>query len=245
MNKAFLLVLVLFSSSISNAQSDLRINPFIKGSIEMLNGEIKDGWVKLNASAFNVRFKESDTLNKSIQVNEDSIKSISRIEKNNEVRTFYYKKTDRNKFNKFVELIKTGNFNLYFYTEDLSLFYSGVDRSTIGDWLGSMRTHSPSVNNNSINQTTSSLHLDFEFIRNQMMKAKNIKVLFQNNNEEKLFFITSQKKLKTFAGKYFTECPKLVKQISNNYYKKRDFFKILYDYDNCLNTNKETFKIKE
>lgn len=211
----------------------------------MLNGDIKDGWVKLNASAFNVRFKESDTLGKSIQVNEDSIKSISRIEKNNQVRTFYYKKTDRNKFNKFVELIKTGNFNLYFYTEDLSLFYSGVDRSTIGDWLGNMRAHSTSVNNSSNNQTTPSLPLDFDFIRNQMMKANNIKVLFQNNNEEKLFFMTSQKKLKKFAANYFTECPKLLKQISSKYYKKRDFFKILYDYDNCLNTNKETINIKK
>ena len=52
-----LIIFYLLITTSCFAQLELRNNPFLKGNIVLNNGEIINGFIQLNGSAFDVKFK--------------------------------------------------------------------------------------------------------------------------------------------------------------------------------------------
>lgn len=229
MNKITVLFLLITTSCL--AQLELRNNPYLKGEIILINGEIKNGFIKLDGSAFSIKYKESED-----QKNSDKIdyKNIDKIVINSNLSTrreFYYKKTDADKFNKFVELIYSNNFDVYIYSPDnLSLFYSGVDRSNVMDFLNG--SGFPIVNGHNVIWTK---RYSISKIKENLSKAKNIKYLLYKKDSEKLNFIYSNKKLNEFAIENFKDCPELILKIENKELILDDIVEIVDLYNNCIN----------
>lgn len=100
MNRIFILFLLI--STTCFAQLELRENPYLKGEIILKSGEIKNGFVKLDGSAFSVKFKEIEQQKKPLKIDIDSIEKIVTNPNTSKSRQFYYKVTNENKFKKFV-----------------------------------------------------------------------------------------------------------------------------------------------
>lgn len=228
MNKIAVFFLLITTSCL--AQLDLRSNPYLKGEIILINGEIKSGLIKLDGSAFSIKFKENED-----QKNSDKIdyKNIDKIVINPNLSTrreFYYKKTDAGKFNKFVELIYSNNLDVYVYSpENLSLFYSGVDRSNVSDFLNGIG--SPIVNGNNV---IWSGYSSISKIKENLSQAKNIKYLLHKKDSEKLKFINSYKNLKEYAIENFKDCPELILKIENKELILDDIVEIVDLYNKCI-----------
>jgi len=249
MNKIAVLFFLITTPCL--AQLELRDNPYLKGEIILLNGEIKNGFIKLDGSAFTIKFKESED-----QKNSDKIdyKNIDKIVINSNLsnrREFYYKKTDADKFNKFVELIYSNNLDVYIYSPDnLSLFYSGVDRSNVADWLSYERSESSRIKaesnrlndlkdgTNTANYLNHTKPINYSKIKENLSKAKNIKYLLHKIDSEKLNFINSNKNLKEFAIENFKNCPNLTLKIENKELILDDIVEIVDFYNNCIPVKK-------
>ncbi len=245
MNKIAVLFLIITTSCF--AQIDLRSSPYLKGEIILLNGVIKNGFIKLDGSAFSIKFKENED-----QKNSDKIdyKNLDKIVLNPNLsnrREFYYKKTDADKFNKFVELIYSNNLDVYVYSPDnLSLFYSGVDRSNVADWLNYERSESSRIKaeaNNRLNDLKNGTNtanylnhtkpINYSEIKENLAKTKNIKYLLHKKTSEKLNFIYSNKNLKEFAIENFKDCPNLILKIENKELILDDIVEIVDLYNKC------------
>lgn len=227
MNKIVTLFLLIATSCF--AQLELRNNPYLKGEIILIDGGVKNGFVKLNGSAFSVEFKENEDQRKPDKID---YKSISKIVVNSDVsskREFYYKKTDADKFYKFVELVYSNNLEVYVYSPDnLSLFYSGVDRSNVNDFL--KRDGFPIYSGNYVILTR---RFSVSEIKENLAKAKNIKYLLSRKDSEKLNFIYSNKKLNEYAVENFSDCPGLISKIENEQLQLENIFEIVDLYNNC------------
>ncbi len=245
MNKIAVLFLLITTTCF--AQLDLRSNPYLNGEIILLNGEIKNGFIMLDGSAFSIKFKENED-----QKNSDKIdyKNINKIVINPDLsnrREFYYKKTDADKFNKFVELIYSNNLDVYIYsTDNLSLFYSGLERSNIADWLSYERTESSRIkaesdrlndleNGKNTNLFNHSKPINYSKIKETLSKAKNIKYLLYKKDSEKLNFIYSNKNLNEFAIENFKDCPNLILKIENKELVVDDIVEIVDLFNKCAN----------
>jgi hypothetical protein len=246
MNKITVLFLLLTTSCF--AQLDLRSNPNLKGEIILKNGEIKSGFIKLDGSAFNIKFKESENQKKSEKIDYIDIDKIVINQNLSTKREFYYKKTDANIFNKFVELIHSNNFDIYIYSPDnLSLFYSDVNRSNVADWLSYERSESSKIKaqsnrlndiNNSINTANPLNHvkpISYSKFKENLSQIKNIKYLLCKKDSEKLNFINSNKRLIEYAIENFKDCPKLILKIENKELILDDLVEIVDLYNNCIN----------
>jgi len=138
--KKILFVLFVIPITNLNAQNyQLRKNPLIDGQVILKDSTIITGLIKLNNSAFDVRFKKTaeDKLKKI------DYKQIDRIiidpNSSNE-RTFQYLKNYDTKWNKFVELTYSDSISIYIGCEDeLSLFYSEFDRATLREKMNQMK----------------------------------------------------------------------------------------------------------
>lgn len=62
MSKIIIVFLLITTSCF--AQLELRNNPYLKGEIILIDGNVKNGLVKLNGSAFSVEFKENENQRK-------------------------------------------------------------------------------------------------------------------------------------------------------------------------------------
>ncbi|WP_140485494.1 hypothetical protein [Flavobacterium sp. GSA192] len=244
MSKIIIIFLLITTSCF--AQLELRNNPYLKGEIILIDGNVKNGLVKLNGSAFSVEFKENENQRKPDKID---YKSINKIVINSELsgrREFYYKKTDADKFYKFVELIYSNNLEVYVYSPDnLSLFYSDVDRSNVADWLSYERSESSRIKaeanrlndlkngNNAANYLNNTKPINYSKIKENLAKGKNIKYLLHKKYSEKLNFIYSDKKLNEYAVENFKDCPELILKIENKVLVLDDIFEIVDLYNNC------------
>lgn len=245
MKKTAVLFLLITTSCL--AQLDLRSNPYLKGEIILINGEIKSGLIKLDGSAFSIKFKENEDQKNSDKIDYKNVDKIVIDPKLSTRREFYYKKTDADKFNKFVELIYSNNLDVYVYSPDnLSLFYSGVDRSNVADWLSYERSESSRINGelnrlndlkngtNTTNYLNHTKPISYSKIKENLAKAKNIKYLLHKKDSEKLNFIYSNKNLKEYAIENFKDCPNLTLKIENKELILDDIVEIVNLYNKCI-----------
>ena len=242
MNKIAVLFLLITTSCL--AQLDLRSNPYLKGEIILLNGEIKNGFIKLDGSAFSVKFKESENQKNLHKIDYKNVDKIVLNPNLSNRREFYYKKTDADKFNKFVELVYSNNLQVYIYSPDnLSLFYSGIERSNVADWLNYERSESSRIKaeaNNRLNDLKNGTNLNhtkpinYSEIKATLSKAKNIKYLLYKKDSEKLNFINSNKNLNEFAIENFKDCPNLILKIEHKELILDDIVEIVDLYNKCI-----------
>lgn len=234
MNKIYILFLLI--STACFAQLELRQNPYLKGEIILKSGEIKNGFIKLDGSAFSVRFKEIEQQKKPLKIDTDSIEKIVTNPNTSKSRQFYYKVTNENKFKKFVEFIYSNNYELYIYSVDnLSLFYSGIDRSNAMDVLNYERNQGSRIGGlNNVNGVwIKHTQTSYSQIKENLMKAKNIKYLLCKKDSEMLNFIPSNKKLLDFATENFTECNELIMKIKTKEFVLEDLVEIIDFFSNC------------
>ena len=127
-------------------QLELRPNPFLKGTIILKDGTIKDGGIRLNGSAFRIRFKDSVKQKKSEKIDYKTVEKIVINFDSINFREFYYKKTTKNKFYSFVELLQSGNIDFYKdLSKNYSPFYEGIDRRTTREWMNDVRSKNPDI----------------------------------------------------------------------------------------------------
>lgn len=242
-----LIIFYLLITTSCFAQFELRNNPFLKGNIVLNNGEKINGFIQLNGSAFDVKFKEIENNKKSNKIDYKNIERIIINSNSSNTREFYYKKTDADKFYKFVELIYSNVFEVYIYSQDNQrLFYSDVDRSNVTDWLNYEQQEASKVNSeiNKLkdveNSSANSIKpyykpSSYQNFKNNISKLKNIQFLISDKNSNKLIFINSNKKLLEFASANFNDCSKLISRIENKELKKEDIIEIVDFFNNCNN----------
>ena len=239
MNRIFILFLLI--STTCFAQLELRENPYLKGEIILKSGEIKNGFVKLDGSAFSVKFKEIEQQKKPLKIDTDSIEKIVTNPNTSKSRQFYYKVTNENKFKKFVEFFYSNNFELYIYSVDnLSLFYSGVDRSNAMDVLNYERQQASRMKsleelsrNDGKDVWMQKTNVSYSKIKENLSKAKNIKYLLCKKDSEILNFIPSNKKLLDFATENFKDCNELIMKIKTKEFVLDDVVEIIDCFSNC------------
>lgn len=204
------------------AQLEMRHNPYIKGRIVLKNDSIKFGFVKLDASAFRVRYKATEEQKSKEKIDAKTIESIVIVTPSGGERTFYYKVTDQDKFPKFVELLSTGKYDLYLYSpNEASLYYKDVDRSNVSDYLAYTR------------DMEGLGHYSVEEIRKEVAKIVSPKYLLDLKSSDPLYFIYSNRKLRKNAPNYFKDCPSLVSRIESKELNLDDILKIIDLYNNC------------
>ncbi|WBX75565.1 hypothetical protein PG911_12990 [Tenacibaculum ovolyticum] len=228
MKKKLLLLIVILSCGISNAQLEMRLNPYIKGKIILKNDSIRSGYIRLASSAFRVQFKENAKQKGREKIDYKKIKKILLYTGTPNEREFYYKKTDAYKFLKFVELLYRSKYDVYVNSSnDLSLFYKDVDRSNVSDFLSS--------GSDFINQPYRSVSK----IKEDLMQVENPKYLLKNKDTDELQFIYSNRKLRKKAKNIFKGCPKLIKKIENKELKTDNIIEIIDFYNSCSKTEIE------
>ncbi len=194
----------------------------------MQNDSIRDGFIKLEDSAFRVRFKLDESQKGKKKIDYKKIKKIVLSKDTPNQREFYYKKTNANKYLKFVELLHRSKYDIYVNSSnDLSLFYKDVDRSNIGDFL--------SFGTDFINQP----YRSNSEIKKYLMQVKNPKYLLKIDDSDELQFIYSNRKLRKYAEKFFKGCEELIKKIKDKEYKTDDIIEIIDFYNSCNDENTE------
>ncbi|PHR69250.1 MAG: hypothetical protein COA67_11005 [Lutibacter sp.] len=221
---------------------ELRPNPFLKGEVILKDGTIRNGGIQLNDSAFRIRFKDSAKQKKSVKIDYKTVeKIIINIDSLNP-REFYYKKTTKNKFYSFVELLQTGSVDLYKSSRNnLNLFYEGIDRRTTLEWMSHLRNTSPDIanfdNSRTVKLNGQNVILPTPARRNTQFAYIEIEFpvyLLHKKNTKKLFFLYSNKNLKEFTLENLNNCPKLVEKIQSKEFRKRDIAEIVEYYnENC------------
>ena len=237
MNK--IIILFMFFTTFTFAQLELRKNPYLKGEIVLNDGVIKKGFIKLEFSAFRIRFKEDEEQEKAEKIKQETVNKIVLISDSSTRREFYYKNTNRAKIKEFVELIYSKNFEVYIFSPDnLSLFYGGVDRSNVLDWLsysrGDIQTfHSDSKKLAQGKSVDLSGTLSYSEIKENLAKIEDVKYLMSEVDSERLSYIDTNKILVEFAGQYFKDCPELISKIEEKELRKEDVIEIVDFYENC------------
>ena len=229
--KIIIAFILLTVSSISvNAQPhlEMRHNPYIMGKIILKNDSVKNGFIQLESSAFRVRYKETEEQKEKEKIDFKQIERIVLFKASSKDRVFFYKKTDMNKFLKFVELVDSGMYDTYMFSEnELSLFYKDVDRSNITDFLSFGRGFQ--------NQPYSSI----SDIKSNLAKVEKPKYFLDTKELDVLSYIYSDKKLRKKANQLFKKCPELVFKIENKEFKMEDMIEIVRYYNNCGETKEK------
>ena len=222
MKQNIITILFLISFFCVQAQLEMRINPYVKGKIILKNDSIKSGFIKMDDSAFRVRFKKNKEQKSKEKIDYKKISKIILSSDSSTDRIFFYKRTDSDKFLKFVELLYSGKYDTYLYSSNnLSLFYKDVDRSNVSDFL--------SFGSNFQNQP----YYSVSEIKKNLSKVINPKYLIDTKKIEVLNFIYSNRKLRKNAKKYFKGCSKLISKIENKELSLDDIIEIIDFYNNC------------
>lgn len=226
MKKSVITILFILSYLCGQAQLEIRINPYIKGQIILKNDSIKSGFIKLDDSAFRVRFKKTKEQKSKDKIDFKNINKIILYSDASSDRVFFYKRTDSDKFLKFVELIYSGKYDAYIYSSNnLSLFYKDVDRSNASDFL-SFGTDIQHQQYYSVSE-----------IKKNLARVVNPKYLLDTKKSEVLNFIYSNRTLRKNAKEYFKGCSDLIFKIENKELKLDDIFKIVDFYTNNCGMN--------
>ncbi|TVZ55251.1 hypothetical protein OD91_0497 [Lutibacter sp. Hel_I_33_5] len=255
MKKVLLFLLLLVGQSLYS-QIELRNNPFIKGLIVLKDNDSLKGYIQLNGSAFDIRFKDSLKQRKRKKVKYKKVRSITIFSDINHTRKFYYKKTDQSKFLHFAELVHFDELSVYITSSNkLELFYlnSKVDRRSANEMMRDMKTEQFKITEklieNSKNFKSHSefknglfSHLTFNNNFAYHFKIERIDYFLNKKTEDKLTLIGSKgnflyKNFKKTASKYFGDCPTLVNKIQSKEFKLKHLPEILEFYKN--NCNKE------
>ena len=101
----FFIIIISFKSFSQDVGRDLdmRNNPYIETTVKFKDSTIKKGFLKLE-SPTNLKFKDSINQKKGYKVDYKQVSSIINFV-NNQHRVYNYRKTTRNKFLSFVEII--------------------------------------------------------------------------------------------------------------------------------------------
>ena len=241
--KKLLLVLVFLNTSNGFSQIELRRNPYINSSIVLKKGDTLKGVVKLNGSAFDIRFKDSIKEKKSKKIKFKEVEKIIAYSKSQYPREFYYKKTDQSKFFHFVELVHNDTINVYITSTDrLGLFYSdsGVDRRSANEMMNDMRkpvSIKPIENILSIKKEINFFNSYLGLMNNftVQLNIDRIDYFLHKKNQKKLVLIGVKgnflyKNFKKTASKYFEDCPNLVEKIQSRELKLKHLPDIIEYY---------------
>lgn len=232
--KAIKILILLLTVNLSYAQLEMRSHPYQSGKIILNNNEVKQGYIKLDYTAYDILFKKTKDQKDESKVNyKDVKKMVIRSDKFGD-REFYYMATNLDRFKKFVELIHQGNIYLYVNSpKDLSLFYKGVDRSNVIDFIPSKNpTNHPDFPN-----TIPEKQKSMKEIREELATVVNPRYFIPSKDSEKLILIKSNKHLRKIAPNYFKDCPTLIEKIEDKEYKKNDILEIIQFYNECIKTN--------
>ncbi len=222
-----------------NSQIELRHNPYVKGSVVFKNGNIIKGVVRLNSSAFDIRFKDSLKQRKAKKVKFKEVEKIITYTDSLNPREFYYKKTDESKFLYFVELIHSDTISTYVSSSDrVALFYSesNIDRRTGKEWMDEMQ------NEHALNFIHHQLSINQRrlFYRNYSLLYARIRIekidYFLHKKDQKALILVGSKgnplykNFKKAATKYFQDCPALVEKIQSRELKLKHLPEIIEFY---------------
>ncbi|MDY7394175.1 hypothetical protein UMM65_02900 [Aureibaculum sp. 2210JD6-5] len=218
------------------SQIELRRNPYIKSSIVFKNKDSISGFVKLNGSAFDIRFKDSIKQKKSKKIKYKEVEKIMTLVDSLNPREFYYKKTDQTKFFYFIELIHNDFISIYVNSSDrLNLFYydSGMDRRSANEFMSEMRSENNFLNllspdqfglvffnsyNNFFNISSGGFNLEFE----------RIDFFLHKEGQDKLVLVgvtgsPFSKNFKKNSFKIFRRLPKIGRKIKGKGIKIKEF----------------------
>ena len=235
--KNLLLILVSLITFSGFSQIQLNRNPYINSLIILKKGDTLNGFVKLNGSAFDVRFKDSLKQKKQKKIKFKEIEKIIAYSNSKNPREFYYKKTDQSKFYHFVEQIHRDSINVYIASTDrLGLLYSdsGVDRRSAEEMMYDMRTENAMiVKNLAFFNHYNDLLNNYNFTT--QIEIDRIDYFLHKQEEEKLILIGSKgnflyKNFKKAASKYFDDCLNLVEKIKTRELKLKHLPEIIEYY---------------
>ncbi len=238
--KRILLVFSILISLNNFAQLKLHKKPYLKGTIELKSGEILKGFIKLKNSAFDVRFKETESQKKANKVKFKEIKEMITVEDSLYKRKFYYKKTEKSKFLSFVELIHEGDIDVYVNNSiDLDLFYANIENYiNAEDWMRNMGNNFVFPDLNHLNTFN-----NYFLVNNSIGISANVGIqinktdYFLFKKEDKtLIHIGSKgnflyKNFKKAASEYFSDCPNLVEKLKSRKLRLKHLTQILEYYD--------------
>ncbi len=240
--KRILLVFSILISLNNFAQLKLHKKPYLKGTIELKSGEILKGFIKLKNSAFDVRFKETESQKKASKVKFKEIKEMITVEDSLYKRKFYYKKTDKSKFLSFVELIHKGKTDVYINNSiDLDLFYSKNKYISAEEWMQRMKDDFLFRNTNHLEMFDNyfALNNSIGVAGGGLIDVSKIDYFLYKSTDKTLIHIGSKgnflyKNFKKTASKYFEDCPELVEKIKLRKLKLKHLTEILNFYNiNC------------
>jgi len=242
MSKKIIFILAVFIYATSFGQAELRPNPYAMGHIILKKGNTTlKGYIKLNHSEWDVRFKDSIKQRKSRKVKYKNIAKIIIDTDSSNPREFYYMKSNRTKFLNFVEKVYSNKISIYTKSSDeLSAFYAGFDRRTAHEWMNDMRyetsTHSSFNFFGSFNMN---FGIDIEIPSTDYFLLK--------EGEQKIIYIGTEgnlirKGFKKFAIAYFNDCSILVEKLENKEYELLNLPEVIEYYNNRCNNeiNQET-----
>lgn len=139
MRKLLFLAIILLTIKSYGQDFELRKTPYVRSIIVYKNGETKLGFLKMNDSAFDPRFKISES-EKAQKIDIDEIDIIITDPFEETPRIFQYLDNDQNRFKMFVELVYKDEISIYLrLSNDLNLFYSEFDRTTGMEMMNAMR----------------------------------------------------------------------------------------------------------
>ena len=234
MSKKIIFLFIVFICVASFGQAELRPNPYVIGHIILKKGNTLKGYIKLNHSEWDVRFKDSIKQRKSIKVKYKNIAKIIIDTDSSNPREFYYMKSNRTKFLSFVEKVYSNKISIYTKSSDeLSAFYAGFDRRTTQEWMNDMRYENST---NSYFKFFGSFNMNFGID----IEIPSTDYFLLKKGEQKIIYIGTEgnpirRGFKKFAVAYFNDCSILVEKLDNKEYKLLNLPEIIEFYNNSCN----------
>lgn len=227
MKQIILIIVLLFTINSYSQDFELRKSPFVRGKLIFKDGSTKKGFVKLNNSAFDVRFKSSGK-DKPEKVNYKDLDKIIANPDSIDVRTFQYLKNYQDKFNKFVELILQDKISIYIESSDrLSLFYSDFDRRTGREWMDDIKFKHLTKRNLELNYkvilpngeeinlpNTYKHYFQSQYVISKKNQIR-LSYFIKKENDDKLILVESYKRFLKNSIKHFEDCPVFVDDFRN------------------------------
>lgn len=234
MSKKIIFLLVVFIGIASYGQAELRPNPYINGHIILKKGNTLKGYIKLNDSEWDVRFKDSIKQRKSQKVKYKNITKIIIDTDSSNPREFYYMKSNRTKFISFVEKVYSNKISIYTKSSnEVSSFYADFDRRTTQEWINDMQYENST---NSYFNFFGSFNMNFRI----EIEIPSTDYYLLKKGEQKIIYIGTEgnivrKGFKKFAIAYFKDCSILVEKLETKEYQLQNLPEVIEFYNNSCN----------
>ena len=249
MKNKLLLIFLFFNILVFAQDYELRITPYLESEIIFKDGTSIKGLVKLNNSAFEVKYKKSVD-EKSIKIDYKNIDKLITNPETENTRTFQYLKNHENKFLKFVELVYSDEISVYISIKDrVNHFYSDFDRSTIKEKMDEMRyfhydrrklNKVDSINLPNGEVMVIPMRYNYLFESNYAFAEMKIVIIHYYlllEGEVKLIPVVSYKKFKKKYLNLFEGCPLFVENFKEKEIELNDLPKFIESYKNlCSET---------